>query len=102
MLRTTSHSHQIRQDLQTKLQFDAKRDYFLWAEQKAHQAKFNDPKDKLIWENHAKGLTLREMAPEVGLDYSYLSRKLKKIKGYITEQAEMITSSISYLQAVSR
>ena len=83
-LRTGSWSHEIRQDLQTYHTFQARQSYYQWAQEKAQTARFSSTTDRLIWEYHSEGLSRRQIAPRVGLEGSWITRKIHKIKEYLT------------------
>lgn len=76
--------------------FSARVNYYQWAREKINEGKFQTTKDRLIWEDHAHGATLREIAPKVGYEFSWISRKIKRIEGYLKDQMNLITSSASY------
>ena len=100
-LKTTVHSLQASNEFITECRFQAKQSYYQWAAQKAEEAKFPTKKDEKIWKLHAEGQSLREIEPKVGLDYSSVSRRIKKLKSYLKEQAGMIVSSITFSQAIN-
>lgn len=91
-LRTTNASHEIRKDLQTTMQFDARCSYYQWARNKLNEGRFDSTKDRLIWQYHSEGVSRREMSPKVGLEQSWVTRKIHKIESYLKMQAEIIGS----------
>lgn len=98
-LRTTKNSHEIRKDFQTAFQFEAKQSYYLWAKQKADQGRFKGPKDKLIWECHAEGVSQRQMRDKIGLCQPWISRKIKQIENYLKIQTDIIGSMTAFSQS---
>lgn len=84
-------------DFQTQDTYTAKVDYYSWARSKANEGKFENKKDKLIWQLHSKGLSTRKISPEVKLEFSWISRKILKIENYLKTQMEsMTTGSMSF------
>lgn len=83
-----------RKDFHTQAQFEAKQNYYQWARGKLNDGRFNSERDKLIWEYHADGVSSRQISPRIGLEQSWLVRKINKIK----EQLESI-GSVSYAYA---
>jgi len=100
-LRVTAESYHILKDIQTQTQFEARRSYYQWAEIKLEQSAFSSEKDKKIWECHSKGMSRREISPLVGLEHSWISRKIKRIGEYLKTQGQMIASSMSCTMQVS-
>lgn len=84
-----------RKDAHTAIQFEAKQSYYQWARTKLNDGKFRSDRDKFIWECHTEGLSTREISPIVGLQQSWLVRKINKIKSHLTTQLDAI-GSMSY------
>lgn len=76
----SSSALNLRKDFQTQMQFNAKQSYYQWARSKANEGNFKNETERLIWESHAEGLSVRKIEPLVGLNYSWISRKLNKLK----------------------
>lgn len=89
-------------DFQSTAQFEAKKGYHDWARSKVNDGKFQSVSDKLIWECHADGMPRRQIAPRVGLEHSWISRKINRIENYLKEQVELITNSSMSGYAVGR
>lgn len=85
-----------RIDTESKTQFEAKQSYYLWAQAQAEEAKFRSKIDSKIWTEYSKGETFRSMEGSIGLDHTWIYRKVKKIESYLKEQTRAIISSISY------
>lgn len=75
-----------RKDFQTVEVYQAKIEYYSWAEQMLEKADFKSQKDKKIWKYHIKGFSRREISPKVGLEGSWISRKVKIIQKYLKNQ----------------
>lgn len=75
------------QDFQTQSTFEAKQSYYSWARSKANDGRFDSEKSSLIWELHSEGMARREIAPQVGYEHSWISRKIKKIEKYLKAQS---------------
>jgi hypothetical protein len=81
--------------------FSAQLNYYQWARSKLNDGHFHSDRDKLIWEYHTEGMSLRKMEERVEFNYSWISRKIKKMKTYLSEQAEAI-GSMSMQMAIAR
>jgi hypothetical protein len=79
----------IHNDFQTINNFQAKQNYFQWAKEKLNNTEFHSQRDKLIWEYHSDGLSSRKMSPRIGLEQSWLFRKVNQIKDYLTQIGSM-------------
>lgn len=97
---TTQGEPYIPTDLRTSLQFEAKFSYYQWAREKLNQGRFDSTKDRLIWQYHAEGVSRREMSPRVGLEQSWITRKIHKIENYLKTQAEII-GSVCFEQSIA-
>lgn len=60
--------------------FHSQLSYYQWAQSKLNDARFDSERDKLIWECHSEGWSTRRIAPQVGLDQSWVVRKINRIK----------------------
>jgi len=63
-----------------KITSKATRDYYLNATQLLLKVKFKNKTEKLIWESHAEGVTLRAIAKLAGCSHSRVLRIITKIK----------------------
>lgn len=98
----TIHKFYQLQDAQSTYQFEEKRSYYQWAQEKANTAHFHNPKDKLIWEYHSQGLPRRAISPLVGYEQSWITRKIKKLEGFLKEQADIIVGSMTASYSIVR
>lgn len=57
-----AHAFNSRYD---KNQFGAKETYYRWAGQFLHEKEFRNKRDRIIWELHAQGATVREIEKEL-------------------------------------
>ncbi len=76
----------LKKDWQTKLQFEAKANYYEWARRKLTDGNFVATfsyKDQVIWENHCEGASRRDIANVVEFENSYISRKIDKIESFL-------------------
>lgn len=73
--------------------YESKVSYYQWARSKLNDGRFDSEKDKLIWEYHAEGLSTRQISPRVGLEQSWIVRKINKIKSNLKEQMETFGSA---------
>ncbi len=81
--------------LDTKVTYDAKQSYYDWARSKVNDGRFDSEKSSLIWELHSEATPRREIAPKVGFEQSWVTRKIKKIERYL--KAESAGSGSSQL-----
>lgn len=72
--------------------FDAKISYYSWAQEKAAKGNFKSKTDQFLWEYHAEGLSTRQISPRIGLEQSWTSRKIAKIRTYLQEMQESMAS----------
>lgn len=75
-----------KKDWQTKVQFEAKYNYYEWCRQKLNDGNFRETfpyKDQKIWEYHSEGWSRREISVEVGYENSYISRKIDRIEDFL-------------------
>lgn len=70
--------------------------YYRWAREKLSSSEFKSHTDKIIWEYHSEGMSRREIAPRIGLEQSWITRKLHKIEKYLKEYT---VGSMSYASA---
>jgi hypothetical protein len=63
--------------------FELNLEYYLWANSQLHTNKFKDEKHKVIWENHANGLSCAEISELINLDRTWISRLIKQIRKYL-------------------
>ena len=89
-----------RVDGKDLIKFEAKQKFYSWAQEQAAIAKFKSETDKQIWSHYSNGVTFRAMESKIGLDHTWIYRKVTKIKDYLKEQAQHITASMSYEAAV--
>lgn len=87
-------------DTQNALKFEAKQSFYLWAQRQAEEAKFKSRVDAKIWSQYSSGVTFRSMESTIGLDHTWIYRKVKKIENYLKEQGRSIVASLSYEAAV--
>lgn len=74
--------------------FEARRSYYDWARSKLNdKGSFKSERDMLIWEAHAEGYSTRRIAPMVGLEQSWLVRKIQGIRCYLKEEPTAVSSS---------
>lgn len=73
----------LLKDFQTLDVFEAKRHYYAWASSMLIVGIFKDRRDKKIWQLHIEGISRRKIAPKVGLEHSWISRRLKRIEKYL-------------------
>lgn len=66
--------------------YNAKLHYYSWAQSMLHYGQFRSTQDRIIWEHHSEGLSRRQIAPRVGLEQSWVTRKIQKIEGYLKAQ----------------
>jgi len=62
---------------------EAKINYYSWAREKVHTGSFKDDRDRMIWEYHVEGLSRRQISPRVGLEQSWITRRIHKIESYL-------------------
>lgn len=72
-----------RTNFQTHDTYQANVSYYQWARDKLNQGLFTSYRDRLIWENHTEGLSRRKISKVVGLEQSWVTRKLQKIENYL-------------------
>lgn len=82
-LRTIQMELDRHKNFQSKEAYEATLNYYQWARSKASEGRFKSPEDRLIWENHAEGLSRRKISPFVSLDGSWITRKLSRIESYL-------------------
>lgn len=87
-------------DGKDKDRFEAKQKFYQWAQEQASHAQFQSHTDKKIWSHYSNGETFRSIEDKVGLDHTWIYRKVKKIENYLKEQTAFITASMSYEAAV--
>lgn len=63
--------------------YEITQEYYSWACEKLHTAKFKCQRDQTIWEYHAQGLTGAEISVHIGLERTWINRVIKKIKNYL-------------------
>lgn len=88
------------QDCQTPEMFQAKMSYYQWARSKAYDGMkncwFRSEIDRKIWEGHAEGNSRRTIAEEIGLDDSWIAKKIKRIRrDFETGSISSITFQLS-------
>ena len=71
-----------------------RRSYYLWASQKLNDGRFQCETDKLIWEMHSEGASRREIAPRVGYEQSWITRKIQKIEMYLKCASSSFVASV--------
>ena len=71
-----------------------RRSYYLWAAQKLNESRFRSETDKLIWEMHAEGYSRRAIAPRIGLEHSWITRKIHKIEMYLKCASTSFVASV--------
>lgn len=57
--------------------------YYDWANEMLHVAKFKSGRDKKIWRLHAAGKTGSEISKVIGLERTWVNRKIQKIAKYL-------------------
>jgi hypothetical protein len=72
-----------RRDFQTQDVFAATCSYYAWARSKLSEGYFTSYRDQRIWELHSEGLSRRKISPIVGLEGSWITRKIHKIEEYL-------------------
>lgn len=87
-LRVTYHSIENIQAFQHQQVYQAQYSYYEWAQSKIN-SKFRSQADKLIWQLHSEAYSQREISPHVGLEQSWVNRKIQKIRQYLTSSASM-------------
>lgn len=75
-----------RRDFTSQHTFEARLSYYQWARSMMIHGKFDTRKDKIIWENYAEGATGSEISKFIGLEKSYVTRKILKIKHSLVNQ----------------
>lgn len=80
-------------DFDTRDQFDNRFSYYQWARDRLDDGRFDSTKSQLIWEMHSEGMSRREIAPRVGYENSWISRKLRKIETYLKARSQGSGSS---------
>lgn len=102
--RKTLHQSPIdfnnRSDVKNQVAFEAKQNFYIWAQRQADEAKFHSPVDAKIWSEYSSGITFRSMENSIGLDHTWIYRKVKKIENYLKEQGRSLIASMSYEAAV--
>lgn len=78
---------------QTQTAFYAEKTYYQWASEKASTAKFNSITDRLIWECHSEGISRRDIAPRVGLEGSWVSRRIQKIRKQLETVGHIVSTA---------
>ena len=73
----------LRIDFQNDITYQAKLDYYSWAQECLTTCSFDSMIDRLIWQHNAEGYTSREIAPVVGLSQQWVTRKIKRIASKI-------------------
>lgn len=89
-----------RSDVRDVVKFEAKQNFYIWAQRQAEEAKFHSPVDAKIWSQYSNGITFRSMESSIGLDHTWIYRKVKKIENYLKEQGRSLIASMSYEAAV--
>jgi len=79
----SSYYFKFRKDFQSNDLLEAKINYFSWAREKLHSGTFKDQRDRMIWEYHTEGLSRRQISPRVGLEQSWITRRIHKIESYL-------------------
>ena len=62
-------------------------DYYRWAEHMVSSGHFKSEVDRAIWLLHAEGKSSRYIGSKVGLEQTWICRKILKIKNYLKAQA---------------
>lgn len=72
-----------RSDFNNLTTFNAKRDYYSWAQECLTTCSFDSMIDRLIWQHHAEGYMASEITPIVGLSNKWINRKIQRIESKI-------------------
>lgn len=68
----------------TENTFQAKRDYYQWAQECLSNCSFDSQIDRIIWQYHSEGYSRREIAPILGYkDQSTITRRVHKIESML-------------------
>lgn len=76
-----------KKDFQTSTQFEAKQSYYQWARSKLNDGRFDSDISKLIWEDFSDGVSTRQIGTRLGIDQSWVVRKIKKTEEYLEAQS---------------
>lgn len=74
----------MRIDFANMATFNAKRDYYQWAQECLTTCSFDSMVDRLIWQYHSEGFVRREIGPLLGYHGTAIDKRLKKIKLKLT------------------
>lgn len=70
----------LRMDFSNQTTFEAKRNYYAWAQECLTLCSFDSMIDRMIWQYHSEGYSSREIGPIVGYERSWIPKKLKVIE----------------------
>ncbi len=88
-IKVTSHSHHLKN---VKRDWESKTEYFSLAGQFLHNYRFKNNKDKVLWEYHANGLSLSDIAQifkKAGLKPTSKSGVENRLKPLVAEMKRM-------------
>lgn len=70
-------------DMQHSTTFNAKRDYYQWAQECLTCSSFDSMIDRLIWQYHSEGYSQREISPIVELSQPWINRKIQRLEKWL-------------------
>jgi hypothetical protein len=73
----------FKKDFSSQDCLEAKTSYFCWAREKLYSGNFKSDRDRMIWEYHTEGLSTRQISPRVGLEQSWIVRRIHRIENYL-------------------
>lgn len=81
-------SHHVTHDIQiasagNQIVFEAKRDYYAWAERCLTTSSFDSMIEKLTWEYYAEGYTHLEIAKSLSCERSTVTKRVKKLETWL-------------------
>jgi hypothetical protein len=82
-------------DFQSLDAFRARVSYYQWARSVLNTGRFDSKRDRLIWEEYSEGMSSTKISKKVGLERSYVTRKVHKIQHSLVNQ---IVGSVSMSQ----
>lgn len=84
------HDIKRKKDFQNEETFQAVIDYYSWCNKASQSFEFKNAKDEVIWRCHAEGMTRRRISQVVGLEHSWITRKIHKIERYLICQERLL------------
>lgn len=83
----------LRAGFNSEVMFEARVSHYSWASEMVEKGQFETPKDKMIWENYSEGLSRTQIAERIGLERSWINRKISMIEKYLKSPLQTLASS---------